>query len=32
LVWLVVAWPMRAPRAGRSAKEVLADEARATAS
>jgi MFS family permease len=32
LVWLVVAWPMRAPRAGRSAEQVLADEARATAS
>jgi MFS family permease len=32
LVWLVVAWPMRAPHAGRSAEQVLADEARATAS
>jgi predicted MFS family arabinose efflux permease len=32
LVWLVVAWPMRAPRARRSAEQVLADEARATAS
>ena len=30
LVWLVVAWPMRAPRARPSAEEVLADEARAT--
>jgi MFS family permease len=29
-VWLVVAWPMRAPRARPSAEEVLADEARAT--
>jgi MFS family permease len=30
LLWLVVAWPMRAPRAQRSAEEVLADEAQAT--
>jgi len=30
LVWLVVAWPMRAPRARPSAEEVLADEAQAT--
>ena len=30
LVWLVVAWPMRAPRARNSAEEVLADEAQAT--
>jgi MFS family permease len=30
LLWLVVAWPMRAPRAERSAQEVLADEAQAT--
>jgi MFS family permease len=30
LLWLVVAWPMRAPRAERSAEEVLADEAQAT--
>jgi MFS family permease len=30
LVWLAVAWPMRAPRARPSAEEVLADEARAT--
>ncbi|RYF17299.1 MAG: MFS transporter [Comamonadaceae bacterium] len=30
LVWLVVAWPMRAPRARQSAEEVLADEAQAT--
>jgi MFS family permease len=29
-VWLVVAWPMRAPGARRSAEEVLADEAEAT--
>ncbi|HVZ42689.1 MAG TPA: MFS transporter [Ramlibacter sp.] len=29
-VWLVVAWPMRAPRAVQTAEEVLADEARAT--
>ena len=29
LVWLVVAWPMRAPRAAKSAEEVLADEAEA---
>jgi MFS family permease len=31
LVWLVVAWPMRAPQAARqTAEEVLADEAQAT--
>ncbi|MBC5785651.1 MFS transporter [Ramlibacter sp. USB13] len=31
LLWLVVAWPMRAPAAGRqTAEEVLADEAQAT--
>ncbi|HMA08905.1 MAG TPA: MFS transporter, partial [Ramlibacter sp.] len=30
LVWLVVAWPMRAPRARNTAEEVLADEAQAT--
>ena len=30
LVWLVVAWPMRAPRHRNSAEEVLADEAQAT--
>jgi MFS family permease len=30
LVWLVVAWPMRAPRTRKSAEEVLADEAQAT--
>ena len=30
LVWLVVAWPMRAPRPRGSAEEVLADEAQAT--
>ena len=30
LVWLVVAWPMRAPQARKSAEEVLADEAQAT--
>ena len=30
LVWLVVAWPMRAPRARQTAEEVLADEAQAT--
>jgi hypothetical protein len=29
LVWLVVAWPMRAPRAAKTAEEVLADEAEA---
>jgi predicted MFS family arabinose efflux permease len=29
LVWLVVAWPMRAPRARPTAEEMLADEARA---
>jgi MFS family permease len=30
LLWLVVAWPMRAPKSERSAEEVLADEAQAT--
>lgn len=30
LVWLVVAWPMRAPKASKTAEEVLADEAQAT--
>ncbi|HSI53482.1 MAG TPA: MFS transporter, partial [Ramlibacter sp.] len=30
LLWLVVAWPMKAPVRGRSPEEVLADEARAT--
>ena len=30
LVWLVVAWPMRAPPARQTAEEVLADEAQAT--
>ncbi len=30
LVWLVVAWPMRAPLVGKTAEEVLADEAQAT--
>ncbi|MES2786132.1 MAG: MFS transporter [Pseudomonadota bacterium] len=30
LVWLITAWPMRAPRPGRSAEQVLADEAQAT--
>jgi len=30
LVWLAVAWPMRAPRSPKSAEEVLADEAQAT--
>lgn len=29
-VWLVAAWPMRAPRASRAAEELLADEAQAT--
>jgi MFS family permease len=29
-LWLVVAWPMRAPRKATSAEEVLADEAQAT--
>ena len=29
-VWLVVAWPMRAPQARNSAEQVLADEAEAT--
>jgi MFS family permease len=30
LLWLVVAWPMRAPRPPKSADEVLASEAQAT--
>jgi len=30
LLWLAVAWPMRAPRAAKSADEVLASEAQAT--
>ena len=30
LLWLVVAWPMRAPRPAKSADEVLASEAQAT--
>ena len=30
LLWLVVAWPMRAPQARHTAEEVLADEAQAT--
>lgn len=30
LLWLAVAWPMRAPRPPESAQEVLADEAQAT--
>ena len=30
LLWLLVAWPMRAPQARPSAEEVLADEAQAT--
>jgi len=30
LLWLAVAWPMRAPAQGRSAEQVLADEAQAT--
>jgi MFS family permease len=30
LLWLVVAWPMRAPQARQTAEEVLADEAEAT--
>jgi len=30
LLWLVVAWPMRAPRGAQTAEEVLADEAQAT--
>lgn len=30
LLWLAVAWPMRAPQARRSAEEVLADDAQAT--
>jgi MFS family permease len=30
LAWLAVAWPMRAPASGRSAEQVLADEAEAT--
>jgi MFS family permease len=29
-LWLVAAWPMRAPRAAKNAEEVLADEAQAT--
>jgi MFS family permease len=31
LVWLVVAWPMRAPAPRKSAEEVLADDADAQA-
>jgi predicted MFS family arabinose efflux permease len=30
LVWLVAAWPMRAPQPRQSAEEVLADDAQAT--
>ena len=30
LLWLVVAWPMRAPQVRKTAEEVLADEAQAT--
>jgi MFS family permease len=30
LIWLAVAWPMRAPASRRSANEALADEAQAT--
>jgi MFS family permease len=30
LLWLAVAWPMRAPQTRQSAEEVLADEAQAT--
>jgi predicted MFS family arabinose efflux permease len=30
LIWLAVAWPMRAPAPRRSAEEALADEAQAT--
>lgn len=30
VLWLLVAWPMRAPGRGRSAEEVLAEEAQAT--
>jgi MFS family permease len=30
LLWLAVAWPMRAPASRRSAKQALADEAQAT--
>ena len=30
LLWLAVAWPMRAPASRKSAEEVLADEAQAT--
>jgi hypothetical protein len=30
LLWLAVAWPMRAPVSRKSAEEVLADEAQAT--
>lgn len=29
-LWLATAWPMRAPQAGKTAEEVLADEAQAT--
>ena len=29
-LWLVVAWPMRAPAPPKSAEEVLANEAQAT--
>ncbi|MES2937142.1 MAG: MFS transporter [Pseudomonadota bacterium] len=29
-LWLVAAWPMRAPRAAKTAEQVLADEAEAT--
>ena len=29
-VWLAAAWPMRAPQGGKTAEEVLADEAQAT--
>jgi MFS family permease len=30
LLWLAIAWPMKAPQARQSAEEVLADEAQAT--
>ena len=30
LLWLAVAWPMRAPQSRQTAEEVLADEAQAT--
>jgi hypothetical protein len=30
LIWLAVAWPMRAPAPRKSANEALADEAQAT--